>query len=201
MQLFTPAWHNGLHCDAFLIDTSRKVRPLVLDLLTLENAVIEAILARVVLMGRSLHAVRHKTFGLFFARRDGQFVLGPAYPFYASIFSDLQEALEKFGRVRTEADEDLRDGELSPLIAYVEGQISFFDSPQTRPWVKLAGRRGLRIVAPALAHAPADDVFVGEVSAREYLEAPEEVTLDLDVTDELPANELERLLREQRGNG
>ena len=73
-----------------------------------------------------------------------------------------------------------------------------FDSPPTRPFLKLAGRRGLRIVVPAFAHAAGDDVFVDGVSAAEYLKAPAEEHLDLDVTDELPTDELEQLLREHR---
>jgi len=198
VQLFTPARHKGLHCDAYLIDSNRRIRPLVLDALTPIESIMDAVLDRVHLMSRSLHSVRHKTFGLFFAWREDQFVLGPAYPFYASIFGDLRETLEKFGQVRTAVDEDLRDEELHPLIAYVDGQVSYFDSPATRPWLKLAGRRGLRIVVPALAHAAGEDVFVDGVSAAEYLKAPAEESLDLDVTDELPADELERLLREHR---
>ncbi len=198
MQLFTPARHEALHCDAYLIDSNRRVRPLILDALTPLDKIVDSVLDRVFLMSRSLHAVRHKTFGLFCAWREGQFILGPAYPFYASIFGDLRETLEKFGRVRVGEDEDLRDDELHPLIAYVDGQVSFFDSPATRPWLKLAGRRGLRIVVPALAHAAGDDVFVDGVKASEYLKAPAEEHLDLEVTDELPADELERLLREHR---
>jgi hypothetical protein len=198
VKLFTPARHAALHCDAFLIDTSRKVRPLVLDVIMPLDGVIDAILDRVVLMSRSLHAVRHKTFGLFCARREDQFVLGPAYPFYASVFGDLRETLEGFGRVRVEPDEDLRDGELWPLIAYVNGQVSFFDSAETRAWVKHASRRGMRIVVPALSHAPDEDVCVEGVPAREYMQAPAEDTLDPDITEELPAEALERLLREQR---
>jgi hypothetical protein len=198
VQLFTPARHEALHCDAYLIDTDRRVRPLVLDALTPLEPIVDAVLDRVLLMSRSLHSVRHKTFGLFFTWREGQFVLGPAYPFYASIFGDLQETLEKFGQVRTGEDEDLRDEELQPLLAYVDGQVSFFDSPTTRPWLKLAGRRGLRIVVPAPAHAAGEDVVVDGVSVAEYLQAPEEESLDLDVTDELPTGELEQLLREHR---
>lgn len=198
MQLFTPARDEALHCDAYLIDSNRRVRPLILDALTPLERIVEAVLDRVFLMSRSLHAVRHKTFGLFCAWREDQFILGPAYPFYASIFGDLRETLEKFGRVRVGEDEDLRDDELHPLIAYVDGQVSFFDSPATRPWLKLAGRRGLRIVVPALAHKAGDDVFVDGVKASEYLKAPKEVHLDLEVTDELPADELEQLLREHR---
>lgn len=198
MQLFTPARHEALHCDAYLIDSNRRVRPLMLDALTPLETIVDAVLDRVFLMSRSLHAVRHKTFGLFFAWRENQFILGPAYPFYASIFGDLREALEKFGQVRVGEDEDLRDEELHPLIAYVDGLVSFFDSPATRPWMKLAGRRGLRIVVPALAHAAGDDVSVDGVSVAEYLQAPKEEHLDLEVTDELPADELEQLLREHR---
>ena len=199
--MFTPARHEALHCDAYLIDSNRRVRPLVLDALTPLEQIVDAVLDRVVLMSRSLHAVRHKTFGLFFAWREGQFVLGPSYPFYASIFGDLKETLEKFGQVRTGEDEDLRDQELHALIAYVDGQVSFFDSPPTRQFLKLAGRRGLRIVVPALAHAAGDDVFVDGVSVAEYLKAPEEESLDLDVTHELPTDELEELLREHRPDG
>jgi hypothetical protein len=200
VQLFTQARHEALHSDAYLIDSNRRVRPLVLDALTPLETIVDGVLDRVLLMSRSLHAVRHKIFGLFFAWREGQFVLGPAYPFYASIFGDLQETLERFGQVRTGEDEDLRDDELHPLIAYVDGQVSFFDSPETRPWLKLAGRRGLRIVVPAFTHSAGGDVFVDGVSVAEYLKAPAEESLDLDVTDELPADELERLLREQRSD-
>ena len=196
--MFTPARHEALHCDAYLIDSNRRVRPLVLDALTPLESIMDAVLDRVHLMSRSLHSVRHKTFGLFFAWREDQFVLGPSYPFYASIFGDLKETLEKFGQVRTGEDEDLRDQELHALIAYVDGQVSFFDSPTTRPWLKLAGRRGLHIVVPAFAHTASDDVFVDGVSVAEYLKAPEEESLDLEVTDELPTDELEQLLREHR---
>ena len=41
MDLFTPATDRAQHCDAYLIDTSRSVRPLRLEALTPAETVIE----------------------------------------------------------------------------------------------------------------------------------------------------------------
>jgi hypothetical protein len=198
MRLFTMAHHQGLHCDAYLIDSDRSARPLVVTTAGPLEPVVDAILDRVVLMSRSLHAVRERTFGLFFAVRGHDFVIAPAYPFYASIYSSLRDVLEGFGKVRRAPDERLGDDALEPLLAFEDGIVSFIVGPTTRPWVKLASRRGLAIVAGVWTHAVTNDVLVDGVPAIEYLAAPEEVTIDLDITDELPQEELERLLREHR---
>jgi len=197
MRLFTMAHHRGLHCDAYLIDSARSARPLVLHFKGPLEPMLDTLIERVVLMGKSLHAVRNRTFGLFCAVRGDTFVLAPAYPFYASIFSSLREVLEEFGKVERLPDERLADEQLVPLLAFVDGVVSFLSSPPTKDWAKLAARRGLPILAPVWTHAVTPDVYVDDIPAAEYLAAPEEVTLDLDVTDELPQDELERLLREQ----
>ena len=190
--------HRGLHCDAYLIDSNRSARPLILDPATPMEPVIETVLDRVLAMSRSLYAVRERTFGLFCAERCAQFVLAPAYPIYASIFSSLREVLEEFGTVRRGPNERLDANRLAPFIAYVDGHVSFLDGPVTRKWARIAHRRGIPILASAWAHGRIDDIYVDDMPATEYLAAPEEVTLDLDVTDELPPEELERLLREHR---
>jgi hypothetical protein len=178
MRLFTAAYHRGLSCDAYLIDSDRAALPLALGAGTPETQVIDALLARIVLMSRSLHDVRRRTFGLF--RREGGFAL--AYPCYASIVSSLEETLQEFGPVRRGPDGRLRD--FTPLLAFVQGRVSFFRGPETRAWERLAARRGLPIVAPVWSHEEAD-VLVDGVPMKDY--APAEATLDLDAPDELGA--------------
>ena len=183
MRLFTPAVHRGLSCDAYVIDAERGALPLLLEADVPGETVVDAVLHRLVLMSRSLHDVRRRTFGLFCARRGTTFVLAHAEPCDASIFSALEDVLGDFGPVRRGPAERLRDGALTPLAAFVAGRVCFFRGPETLAWQRLAGRRGLPIVAPVWSHAPDEGVFVGGVPVADYLAEPAEATLDLEQHD------------------
>jgi hypothetical protein len=131
--------------------------------------VIDELLGRVVLMGRSLYAVRERTFALFCG--GGQdLVVAPTEPFHDDVLAVVRDALGGFGAVREEPDLPLDRSGLFPLLAYERGRVSFFDSRETRAWVPLAGRRGLRVLAATCAHAPAPHVLVGDVPAPDYVE-------------------------------
>jgi hypothetical protein len=169
VRLFTEARDAALHCDAYLVDTARLARPFVLEGARGREAVIDELLGRVVLMGRSLYAVRERTFALFCG--DGKdLVVAPTEPFHEDVLAVLRDALAGFGAVRVEADLRLDRSGLFPLVAYERGRVSFFDSRETRAFVPLAGRRGLRILAATCAHAPAPHVLVGDVPAPAYVE-------------------------------
>jgi len=183
MRLFTPAVHRGLSCDAYVIDADRDAVPLVLDAGAPVEAVIDAVLQRLVLLSRSLHDMRRRTFGLFCARRGAAFVLAHAEPCDAPVLSALDDVLGEFGPVRRGPAERLRDGALTPLVAFVGGRVCFFRSAATRGWEQLAGRRALRIVAPVWSHAPDADVFIDGMPAADYLSAPAEATLDLEARE------------------
>lgn len=174
MRLFTEARDVTLGCDAYLIDSRRLARPLAVEAVTPREPIVEELLDRVVLMGRSLYAVRNKTFALFCGLRERAFVVAVTAPFHEGVLAVLGDALRGFGAVRREADEPADRNGLHPLLAYERGRVSFFDSRETRPWVPFAGRRGLRILAATCAHAPAPDVLVDGVPAARYLEASEE---------------------------
>jgi hypothetical protein len=143
--VFTSAFHRGFSCDALVIDGDTPAVPLVLEADAADGAVIDAVLDRVVLMSRSLHDVRRSTFGLFCGRRDGRFLLASASA--PPVVSALEDAMAAFGPVRRGAAEPARG--LVPLLAFVEGRVSFLRSPLTIPFQRLAARRGLAIVAPA----------------------------------------------------
>ncbi len=160
MGLFTPARDMALFRDAYLIDTARLARPLEVALAAPAGDLIDALLDRVLLMGRSLHEVRQHTFALFAGERCGAFVVAPSEPFHDGIVASLRDLLADFGEVRTGADEPLDACGLCPLLAYEAGRVSFFDSPGTRRWLALAGRRGLRILGATLAHEPLVDLEI-----------------------------------------
>ena len=195
MRLFTPAFHRMLHRDAYLVDTSRKVRPLVLEHAPDPAPVVAPLLERVHLMGKSFYAVRNRTFALFAAHRDGSFAVAPTEPFHDGVVAALQDALAAFGPVRR--GEDAPADAFTPLLAYERGAVAFFETPDTRAWAPLAGRRGLRVLAATPTHAPDADVYVGDVPAATYVAEPDELTLDLDRLGDLPDDELNLLLDEQ----
>jgi hypothetical protein len=148
VTVFTPAFHRAFSCDALVIDGESHAVPLVLDADAPEAEVVDAVLDRVVLMSKSLHDIRRTTFGLFCGRRDGRFLLAPASP--AAVVSALEDALLEFGPVRRGAPEPARG--LVPLLAFVDGRVSFLRGPATLPFQRLAARKGLAIVAPAWSH-------------------------------------------------
>jgi hypothetical protein len=146
--VFTAAYHRTFSCDALVIDGESSAVPLMLDAEAHEADVVDAVLDRVVLMSRSIHDVRRSTFGLFLGRRDGRFLLAAASP--AAVVSALEDAMAEFGPVRRGAPEPARG--LVPLLAFVEGRVSFLRGPSTLPFQRLAARKGLAIVAPAWSH-------------------------------------------------
>jgi hypothetical protein len=198
VRLFTPAQHRALHCDAVIVDTSRLVRPMVLRADAPADVVVDELLDRVVLMGKSVYAVRNRTFALLAGEHDGGFAVAPTEPFHAGVAGAIRDALARFGPVVDAGDVAAHATGLAPLLAYERGQLCFLDAPGTRAWRAIAGRRGLRIAAAAATHAPDPEVFVGELAMADWLAGPaEEATLDLDALSDLPEDELERLLEEQ----
>lgn len=159
MSLFTPAFDTALSCDAYLVDTERAARTLRLAGPAPEAAV-GAILDRTVLMGRSLFEVRGLTFAVFV--RPDPFALAISEPVSEGVVSMLRDTLAAFGPVRADGPGRLDEADLAPLLAYEEGRVSFFDSETTRPWRRLAGNRGLRILAATVAHDPDPDVEIRE---------------------------------------
>jgi len=146
--VFTPAFHRAFSCDALVIDGESSAVPLLLETDVPEASVVDAVLERVVLMSRSLHDVRKSTFGLFCGRRDGHFLLAPASP--PPVVSAIEDALGEFGPVRRGPPEPAKG--LVPLLAFVQGRVSFLRGPGTIPFQRLAARRGISIVAPAWSH-------------------------------------------------
>lgn len=146
--MFTPGFHRAFSCDALVIDGESPAVPLLLDADAPEADVVDAVLDRVVLMSKSLHEVRRSTFGLFWGRRQGRLVIAPSSP--AAVVSALEDAMAGFGPVRRGPPEPAKG--LVPLLAFVEGRVSFLRGPSTLPFQRLAARRGLAIVAPAWSH-------------------------------------------------
>ena len=159
MPLFTPATDRALNCDAYLIDTARPARLLRC---AIDAPVIDAVLEAVVLMGRSLYDVRDETFALF----CGPDALAVSAPVHPGVLSLVRGAL---GNPAAPEDGELWSLGLDPLLGYERGTVSFFLGPRTRPWVSLAGQRGLRILSATTAHQPDADVFVGDLPATEYI--------------------------------
>ena len=178
MELFTPATDRRLNCDAYILDSSRPVRPLIVRLLTPVEPVVEALLDRVLMMGRSVQEVRERTFALFAGLRDGRFVVAATGPPVEGILAALRDELRAFGDVETGPDMVAGASGLSPLLAYERGVVTFLDAPETHGFLPLVGRRGLRVVAATLSHAPAPEVHVGELTAEQYLARPEEIALE-----------------------
>lgn len=166
MSLFTPVRHVALHCDAYLIDTSRSVRPLRVELATPAGLAIEALLDRVLLMGRSLSEVRDQTFALFGRVESGELTVAPTAPFHDGVLGALRDTLAEFGAVTTGADTTAEASGLPALLAYERGRVSFFDAAPTRAWLTHAGNRALRILAPAYSHDPDPDleIEIGETT-------------------------------------
>jgi hypothetical protein len=146
--VFTAGFHRTFCCDALVIDGESHAVPLLLDADAPEAEVVDAVLDRVVLMSRSLHDVRRATFGLFCGRRDGRFLLAPASA--PAVVSAIEDAMAEFGPVRRGAPEPAKG--LVPLLAFVEGRVSFLRGPATIPFERFAARKGLAIVAPAWSH-------------------------------------------------
>lgn len=157
MPLFTPAFDTALGCDAYLVDTGRMARPLHLAPGAPVERVIAEILDRTVLMGRSPFDVRTLTFALF---AGGEFTVAMSEPASEGAFAVLRDALASFGKVTAGEPCRLEESGLDPLLAYEEGRVSFFDSAATRPWRRLAGNRGLRILAATPSHDPDPDVEI-----------------------------------------
>lgn len=158
VDLFLPVRDDALCTDAYLIDTYRRARPLGVDLVVPAEAIVEALLDRVVLMGRSPWDVRDHTFAVFGARDAGRFEIAVTEPYHAGVLAALRDTLAEFGPVATAPDAPLHEGARFPLLAYERGRVGFFDGPHTRAFVPLAGRRGVRILGSALAHAPHGDL-------------------------------------------
>ena len=169
MRLFTAARDVALSCDAVLIDTRRRMRPIRLEALTPLDGAVDALLDRVALMARSPHAVRGHEFALFAGTRDRAFLVAVTEPFHDGLVAALRDALAAFGATTIGPDEPLAQAGLFPLLGFDRGTLAFFDSRETRPWRPLAARRALRIVAATTAHAPDPDVLVGGVPAPEFV--------------------------------
>jgi hypothetical protein len=180
VQLFTPATDRRLNCDAYIVDSARPVRPLTLRRLTPVEPIVEALVDRVVMMGRSVQAVREKTFALFVGLRDESFVAAPTGPLDEGVLAALRDELLAFGEVETGVDLMASATGLSPLLAYERGTVTFLDTPETHAFLPLVGRRGLRVAAATLSHAPAAEVYVGGLTAEQFLARPEEISLDGD---------------------
>jgi hypothetical protein len=160
VTLFTPAFDTSLCCDAYLVDTQREAS--VLHIATEQSArVVEEVLDRTVLMGRSMFDVRGLTFALFVARASGRFSVAMTHPVAAGALSMLRHTLAQFGPLE-EAEVPLEDSGLHPLLAYEEGTVSFFDSAATRDWRAIAGKRGMRILSSTPTHDPDPDVEIRE---------------------------------------
>ena len=164
MDLFTPATHTSLNCDAYLIDTDRRARPLCLRPLVPHVTIVEALLDRVMLMGRSLHDGAEQTFGVFVGLGEKEFVVAPTEPFHAGVASTLRSVLLEYGPVSDNEPVDLATSGLEPLLAYERGAVSFFLGGATRDWLPLAGNRGLRIRAATLSHSTDTDLELPEVT-------------------------------------
>lgn len=143
--MFESGFHRAFSCDALVIDQESSAVPLVLEGDIPESEVVDAVLDRVVLMSKSLHDVRTSTFGVFLGRRDGRLLLAPAAT--PAVVSALEDALLAFGPVRRDAPEPVK--EHAPLLAFVQGRVSFLRGPRTLAFQRSAARRGLPIVAPA----------------------------------------------------
>jgi hypothetical protein len=63
------------------------------------------------------------------------------------VLSALEDAIAYFGPVVRGEPEPARG--LVPLLAFVDGRVSFLRGPGTIPFQRLAARRGIAIVAPA----------------------------------------------------
>jgi len=169
VRLFTKARDRALCRDALLIDTRRLARPLLLEPLTPLEPVVETLLDRVALMGRSLHAVRGHAFAMFLGAREGRTVFALTEPFHVGLVAVLVDTLAAFGPARAEEAQPLAEQGLAPLFGFDAGRIVFFDSLATRPFHVLARRRALRILGATLSHAPDPDVEIGGVPAPDYI--------------------------------
>jgi hypothetical protein len=198
VRLFTLARDRAHQRDAYLIDSGRKARSLQIEVLTPLEAVVEALLDRVCLMGKSVYAVRNRTFALYVGERGSSFAVAVTEPFHDGVLGAIRDTLGTHGDLRA-GHEDLDPGEhgFAPLLAYERGRVSFLVTAESRRWLPLAGRRGMRILSATLSRAPDPDVYVGDLPVNEYLAAPEEITLDLDAMSEMSDADLERLLNEQ----
>jgi len=199
VKLFTPGHHRDLHCDACLVDTARRARPLRLRRLVDLAQVVDALLDRVALMGKSVYAVRNRTFALFFEDRNGVLTLAVTEPYHEGVQGALRDVLSGFGPVHQPEDLDLHDSTLEPLLAYERGAVSVFDTPATRGLLSSAGRRGLRIQACTTTRRPDDAIEIDGVAASAWLERQtvDEIGLDLDATAGLSEAEIENLLDEE----
>ncbi len=196
MKLFTAAHDRKLVCDALLVDTDRTLRPLAATLDESEGSVTEllaCVLDRVVLMGRSLHAVRDRTFCVFAGRRQQGWHVALTEPYHAGVIDALKDALRDFGAVTQLIDIAAHASDLAPWLAFQSGVVTVLNTPTLRPYNKLAARHGLRVAAAATTHAPDADVYVGPVAARDYVAHPEELTLDLERLDAMPPDEWDHL--------
>ncbi|MHC4340754.1 MAG: hypothetical protein ACYSX0_11155 [Planctomycetota bacterium] len=198
MRLFTLARDRAHERDAYLIDSGRKARSLQVEVLTPLETVVETLLDRVSLIGKSVYAVRNRMFALYIGERNGSFRAAVTEPFHNGVMGALRDTLGAFGKLLAD-HEDLDPGEhgLAPLLAYERGKVSFLDTAETHQWLPLAGRRGMRILSATLSRAPDPDVYVGDLAAADYLAAPEEISLDLDAMSEMSDADLDRLLNEQ----
>jgi hypothetical protein len=198
VKLFTLARDRAHERDAYLIDSGRNARSLQIEVLTPLEAVIEALLDRICLMGKSVYAVRNRTFALYVGERSGSFTAAVTEPFHDGVLGALRDTLGAFGKLRADhADLSPEESGLVPLLAYERGKVSFLDTAETHRWLPLAGRRGMRILSATMSRAPDPDVYVGDLPAADYLAAPEEITLDLDAMSEMSEADLESLLDEQ----
>lgn len=173
MELFTLAHHRGLCGDAYLIDTARSLSPLHVAAPAAD--VVAALLDRVLLMGRSPHAVRDETFAVFWA---GDCTVAVTSPVAAGAHAALRDTLAAFGTVEAAPSAPAHGAGLHALLAYERGALAFFDDGPTRPFRALAGKHGVRVVLPAYTHAPDDELFVGDQRAAAFLTEPEEISFE-----------------------
>ena len=167
-------------------------------MLTPLEPVIDALLDRTSLMGKSVYSVRNRTFAVFIGEQSGRLTVSVTEPFHEGVMGVLRDTLESFGKVRAPAeDRTVEESGHSPLLAYERGRVSFLDTAETHRWLRLAGRRAMRIVSATLSHAPGAEIYVGDTPVADYLAAPEEITLDLEAMGEMSDADLDRLLNEQ----
>jgi len=171
VDLFTLAHHRGLHGDAYLIDTSRPVAPL--HVAAPAEHVVAALLDRLLMMARSPHAVRDETFAVFW---KDDCTIGATEPLAPGARAAVHDTLAAFGDVDEHEIVPASECGLHALFAFERGRLAFFDSGPTRPFRTPAGNRGVRMLVPAYADDPDDDLYVGERTAAEFLDDPEEIS-------------------------
>jgi len=199
VKLFTPARDLKQNCDAYLIDTARQARSMRLTAAPHPD-IIDALLDRLVLMGRSMYSVRNRVFALFFETGPEHLALAVTEPFHAGVTAALRDTLAEFGSVEMPGDGLLHELDALPLIAYERGKVAFFHSGATHDYLKLAGQRALRILTASCSHAPAEHFEVDGQPVLKFLargSGGPDIEIDIAAMGDLSDEELDRLLEDQ----